>query len=123
MSIFFVALSLPYPPTILRHPRVLDTHTPEKGETMKQFWQNRHREPNSDSFDAGTTVNGPYLAEIRSPEGATPRRREGALAPRASLVMNLKFRLAARLRRVGGAVPGEVRGARADVRRLFENPF
>ena len=68
-------------------------------------------------------MNGPYLAEVRSPEGATPRRREGALAPRASLVMNLKFRLAARLRRVGGAVQGEVRGARADVRRLFENPF
>ena len=31
-------------------------------------------------------------------------------------------RLAARLRRVGGTVQGEVRGARADVRRLFENP-
>ena len=90
---------------------------------MKRFRQNRHREPNSDQFGAGTTANGPHLAEVRSPEGATPRRREGALAPRASLVMNLKFRLAARLRRVGGAVQGEVRGARADVRRLFENPF
>ena len=129
---------------------------------MKRFRQNRHREPNSDQFDAGTTVNGPSLAEIRSPEGATPRRREGALASR---VMNLKYhegprnnagdlqksvqhresvdsgtvrhrrrvdrlavhdmhreRLAARLRRVGGAVQGEVRGARADVRRLFEDP-
>ena len=32
-------------------------------------------------------------------------------------------RLAARLRRVGGTVQGEVRGARADVRRLFENPL
>ena len=73
---------------------------------MKRFRQNRHREPDSDQFDAWTTVNGPHLAEVRSPEGATPRRREGAL-----------------LCRVGGAVQGEVRGARADVRRLFENPF
>ena len=60
---------------------------------MKRFRQNRHREPNSDQFDAGTTVNGPHLAEVRSPEGATPRRREGALASCASLVMNLKLGL------------------------------
>ena len=33
---------------------------------MKQFRQNRHREPNSDQFDAWTTVKGPYLAAIRS---------------------------------------------------------
>ena len=32
---------------------------------MKRFRQNRHREPKSDQFDAGTTVNGPSLAEIR----------------------------------------------------------
>ena len=107
----------------MRHPRVLDAHTPEQTETSKRFRQNRHREPDSDQFDAWTTVNGPHLAEVRSPEGATQRRREGALAPRASLVMNLKFRLAARLRRVGGRMQGEVRGARADVRRLFENPL
>ena len=75
---------------------VLDAHTPEESEMMKQFRQNRHREPNSDQFDAGTTVNGPYLAEVRSPEGATPRRREVALdssLDRASLVMNLKLGL------------------------------
>ena len=41
---------------------------------MKRFRQNRHREPNSDQFDAWTTVNGPFLAEIR-PQAFSPARR------------------------------------------------
>ena len=85
---------------------------------MKRFRQNRHREPNSDQFDAWTTANGPYLAEVRPPEGATPRRLD-----RLAVHDVHRERLAARLRRVGGTVQGEVRGARADVRRLFANPL
>ena len=67
---------------ILRHPRGPRHPHARENETMKQFRQNRHREPNSDQFGAGTTANGPHLAEVRSSEGATPRRREGALASR-----------------------------------------
>ena len=80
---FFCRIVPAYSPLPFRDTRgVLDAHTPEESEIMKRFRQNRHREPNSDQFDAGTTVNGPHLAEVRSPEGATPRRREGALASR-----------------------------------------
>ena len=94
---FFCRIVPAYSPLPFRDTRgVLDAHTPEESEIMKRFRQNRHREPNSDHFGAWTTANGPYLAEVRSPEGATARRREGALdssLDRASLVMNLKLGL------------------------------
>ena len=93
---FFCRIVPAYSPLPFRDTRgVLDAHTPEESEIMKRFRQNRHREPNSDHFGAWTTANGPHLAEIRSPEGATPRWREGELASRVDrsrvLVMNFKL--------------------------------
>ena len=72
---FFCRIVPAYSPLPFRDTRgVLDAHTPEESEIMKRFRQNRHREPNSDHFGAWTTVNGPSLAEIRSPEGAARKR-------------------------------------------------
>ena len=60
---------------------------------MKRFHHNRHREPNSDQFDAWTTVNGPFLAEIRSPEGAArechPQKYERRLTIASKNVLGL----------------------------------